>query len=768
MRFLLSSILLILLSQTPAALAGCAIQPDGNGHVTIPDGQTSIANSAFDYCTALTSVTIPDSVTSIGDWVFASTGLTSLTIPDSVTTIGIGLCDTCTALTSITWPDAITTIPHNSFRSTGLTSFTISDSVTSIGQYAFKSTGLTSITIPNSVTSIGKQAFVGLTLTSITISDSVTSIGNYAFSGATISQVCGVDVTQAPFSDHSDLQVQTTQAQCTEPVCPAGVSGVKWCMPTYDCSSPATTGAFGLTEDCQLSGEVSLSGDLDILGVPKGDGSYPVITAASSSRHFSITSGAHKLTLKYLKMVDGDVSGKSYPYSTGGSIFVYSVAAHLNISHCVFFNNRAYRGGAISAIQWTTNGQPKLFFSFVSFTENNAHDLGGAVFLYGAELVDHSSIYTKNTAGNDGGALYLDYSTDSILFGSSLVNNTAGKRGGGIYITGDSSDLAELYLSSVTLQSNKQIGGGTSSVYGGGGLYLEYKVIVNIRESAFIENEATEEKYDFKHGHQIMTRKSNSLIPSVAIVNTKFTHITGDKAFYDRYGYPSPKTCTDAATVCTVAPFTGTCTDLSGNEGVTCDYDVTCPAHLAVRSILPLPPPEDPCECPAGKYTLDGSLSCLDHTTCGNQTDETVRLLIGASSTEAGTCEDCDSGSYAPDGATSCQAHTTCGNQVDGTTTRLTGASSTTAGTCADCDSGSFAANATDDCLAHKTTCPDNEYLSGGTTTADKDCLPCAADEKSYGGAPCKKVVDCLTATEQGHKNIDVGYASGDYTVSMS
>lgn len=73
------------------------------------------------------------------------------------------------------------------------------------------------------------------------------------------------------------------------------------------------------------------------------------------------------------------------------------------------------------------------------------------------------------------------------------------------------------------------------------------------------------------------------------------------------------------------------------------------------------------------------------------------------------------------------------------------------------------------ECTAYRTTCPDNESLSlDGTATTDHSCIPCAEDEKSYGGAPCKKVVDCLTATEQGHKNIDVGFDNGDYTVSLS
>ena len=140
----------------------------------------------------------------------------------------------------------------------------------------------------------------------------------------------------------------------------------------------------------------------------------------------------------------------------------------MNISHCVFFNNRADQGGAIYAL----DGQPNLFFSFVSFTENNAAHSGGAVFLSNGNLVDHSSIYTKNTAGFFGGALSLNFGSHSSLFDSSLVNNTAEDRGGGIYINGDSFSPSEVNLSSVTLQFNKQIEGGTEHSFGGGGLYL--------------------------------------------------------------------------------------------------------------------------------------------------------------------------------------------------------------------------------------------------------------------------------------------------------
>ena len=147
---------------------------------------TSIGDEAFEGCTGLTSITIPNSVTNIGSWAFdGCTGLTSVTIPNSVTSIGGSAFKGCTGLTSVTIPSSVTSIGDEAFEGcTGLTSITIPNSVTSIGWFAFKGcTGLTSITIPNSVTSIGDCAFSECTgLTSITIPNSVTSIGDYAFS----------------------------------------------------------------------------------------------------------------------------------------------------------------------------------------------------------------------------------------------------------------------------------------------------------------------------------------------------------------------------------------------------------------------------------------------------------------------------------------------------------------------------------------------------------------------------------------------------------
>ena len=111
---------------------------NGVGYLTFDGKVTSIGNEAFYYCDSLTSITIPDSVTTIGESAFSGSSLTSVNIPDSVTTIGNSAFYGCTSLTSVTIPDSVTTIGNCAFyECTSLTSITIPDSVTTIGDYAF-------------------------------------------------------------------------------------------------------------------------------------------------------------------------------------------------------------------------------------------------------------------------------------------------------------------------------------------------------------------------------------------------------------------------------------------------------------------------------------------------------------------------------------------------------------------------------------------------------------------------------------------------------
>lgn len=110
---------------------------------------TLIPINAFFGCTGLTSISIPNSVTTIGDSAFfGCTGLTSISIPNSVTSIGGQAFQSCSGLTSVTIPNSVTTIGGSAFWfCSGLTSVTIGNSVEEIGESAFQNCyGLTNIT----------------------------------------------------------------------------------------------------------------------------------------------------------------------------------------------------------------------------------------------------------------------------------------------------------------------------------------------------------------------------------------------------------------------------------------------------------------------------------------------------------------------------------------------------------------------------------------------------------------------------------------------
>ena len=171
--------------------------------LTIPNSVTSIGDYAFWGCSGLTSVTIPNSVTSIGSSAFSGcSGLTSVKVESdnpkydsrnncnaiietSSNTIIFGCMNT-------TIPNSVTSIGEYAFSScSGLTSVTIPNSVTSIGMEAFYGCrGLTSVTIPNSVTSIGKFAFYGCSsLTSVVIGSGVTNISEGALNYANLKKI---------------------------------------------------------------------------------------------------------------------------------------------------------------------------------------------------------------------------------------------------------------------------------------------------------------------------------------------------------------------------------------------------------------------------------------------------------------------------------------------------------------------------------------------------------------------------------------------------
>ncbi len=159
----------------------------GLNSITLPNSLITIGSSAFSGCSSLTSIALPNSVTTIGSSAFRDcSGLNSITLPNSLTTIEDDTFDNCSSLTSIALPNSVTTIGELAFTScSSLTSITLPNSLTTIGDHAFQAcSSLTSITLPNSVTTIEDGTFYNCSsLTSIALPNSVTTIGSSAFSG---------------------------------------------------------------------------------------------------------------------------------------------------------------------------------------------------------------------------------------------------------------------------------------------------------------------------------------------------------------------------------------------------------------------------------------------------------------------------------------------------------------------------------------------------------------------------------------------------------
>ncbi|SHO52049.1 leucine-rich repeat protein [Anaerocolumna xylanovorans] len=132
--------------------------------ITLPSTVTSIGQWAFSGCNAVQSVILPNSLTTIGNEAFYyCSALISIAIPNSVTSLGAYAFDYCTAATSLTLPSnsSFTTIPECTFdHCSSLTSITIPNSVKTIKSYSFGyCTALTNITIPNTVNSMDRTSF---------------------------------------------------------------------------------------------------------------------------------------------------------------------------------------------------------------------------------------------------------------------------------------------------------------------------------------------------------------------------------------------------------------------------------------------------------------------------------------------------------------------------------------------------------------------------------------------------------------------------------
>lgn len=177
--------------------------------VTLPDTLQTIGEEAFYYCTSLRSITIPRQVSSIGkmafqytsalsvvfeedsacstlSYAFYGSGLTSIVLPDHLASTGSYAFSGCTSLTSIDLPEGLATIDINAFYNCSLLrSVTFPETLTSINSSAFAGCSkLTNVVLPSKLATIGNYAFLNCTsIKEIELPDTLTTLGDQAFNG---------------------------------------------------------------------------------------------------------------------------------------------------------------------------------------------------------------------------------------------------------------------------------------------------------------------------------------------------------------------------------------------------------------------------------------------------------------------------------------------------------------------------------------------------------------------------------------------------------
>ena len=303
-----------------------AVSPEPTGVLTIPatlGGKpvTAIGTEAFYGCDALTDVSFPASVTSIGSRAFAYTALTDVTIPGTVKSIGVsaftsceslkkvtigdgvesigeGAFDYCSALTDVTIPDSVTSIGSRAFQEcNSLVNVTLGDGLTEIGEGMFDScASLTQVTIPASVTSIGNSAFYSCdALTDVTIPENLAQIGTSAFNScsALTEMTIPASVTSIGYYAFHDTALATVH------VAKGDTARVKKMLEDSGCNTTGVTfddpGAqtwtdpdTGLTwhyavEDGKATLENVSPTPTGVLTIPATLGGYPVTTIGRSA-----------------------------------------------------------------------------------------------------------------------------------------------------------------------------------------------------------------------------------------------------------------------------------------------------------------------------------------------------------------------------------------------------------------------------------------------------------------------------------------------------
>ncbi|WP_125713689.1 leucine-rich repeat protein [Companilactobacillus kedongensis] len=162
------------------AITGVVFDNEPSGTTT--DKSSSIGTGAFQHNQIIGIVTLPDSLTELGDYAFADNKITGLNFNDKITKMNTGVFENNNLQGSLALPENIIYVGNSAFYNNEIDSLTLDKSLKTIGTSAFANNNLSdNVVIPNSVTSVGESSFENNELTGVDLTGSLDNLGNKAF-----------------------------------------------------------------------------------------------------------------------------------------------------------------------------------------------------------------------------------------------------------------------------------------------------------------------------------------------------------------------------------------------------------------------------------------------------------------------------------------------------------------------------------------------------------------------------------------------------------
>ena len=157
--------------------------------ITVSDKVSEIVYNTFSFCSNLETINLPDTLQSIGDSAFFESNIKNLSVlPSGLTSIG-STAFANTQMTSVTIPGGVAEIGHEAFARSNLATVQLLNGIQVIGSGAFMCNNISEITIPESVEYISYSAFESNNISSLVIPDTVTQLGSYSFASNPISKL---------------------------------------------------------------------------------------------------------------------------------------------------------------------------------------------------------------------------------------------------------------------------------------------------------------------------------------------------------------------------------------------------------------------------------------------------------------------------------------------------------------------------------------------------------------------------------------------------